>query len=159
VTASNGIVLKLALYTTRDHDCISNRIGSGIRTCPPMRMWLATFGALPTPSDDIARIIMLNNPASGPSSSGKTLSSFHLLLARPCRSALPARAVSFSGTFEDMPNASSNVRVCEGFGMTAIRDDAACTGAVVRKPPMKENRGRCGEVARQTLWGFDGCRD
>jgi hypothetical protein len=20
------------------------------------------------------------------------------------------------------------------------------------------NRGRCGEVARQTLWGFDGCR-
>ena len=36
--------------------------------------------------------------------------------------------------------------------MTAIRDDAACTGAVVRKPPM--NRGRCGEVARQTLWGL-----
>jgi hypothetical protein len=77
---------KLALYTTRDHDCISNRIGSGIR---------ATFGALPTPSTIYRPIIMLNNHrfwghASGPSSSsGKTLSSFHPLLARPCRSALP----------------------------------------------------------------------
>jgi hypothetical protein len=38
------------------------------------------------------------------------------------------------------------VRICAGGGwqqpslpqMTAIRDDAACTGAVVRKPPMKE---------------------
>src|SRR3977135_4149149 len=29
-------------------------------------------------------------------------------------------------------------RQCEGFRMTADRDDAACTGAVVRKPPMKE---------------------
>src|SRR3979411_2030714 len=29
-------------------------------------------------------------------------------------------------------------RSCEGFRMTADRDDAACTGAVVRKPPMKE---------------------
>src|SRR6202043_2275033 len=27
--------------------------------------------------------------------------------------------------------------LCEGFRMTADRDDAACTGAVVRKPPMK----------------------
>jgi hypothetical protein len=27
---------------------------------------------------------------------------------------------------------------CEGFRMTADRDDAACTGAVVRNPPMKE---------------------
>jgi hypothetical protein len=26
--------------------------------------------------------------------------------------------------------------------MTADRDDAACTGAVVRKPPMKETAGR-----------------
>jgi hypothetical protein len=31
VTASNGIVFELALYTTCDHDCISDRIGSGIR--------------------------------------------------------------------------------------------------------------------------------
>jgi len=33
------------------------------------------------------------------------------------------------------------VGFCEGFRMTAIRDDAACTGAVVRKPPMKETAG------------------
>jgi hypothetical protein len=30
VTASNGIVFELALYTARDHDCISNRIGSSM---------------------------------------------------------------------------------------------------------------------------------
>src|SRR6202011_3894216 len=41
---------ELALYTTRDHDCISNNIGSGIRNCPRCRCRLATFGALPTPS-------------------------------------------------------------------------------------------------------------
>src|SRR5450631_214248 len=86
---------ELALYTTRDHDCISNRIGSGIRTCPRCGCRLATFGALPTPSTIYRDIIMLNyhrfwGHASGPSSSsGKTLSSFHPLLARPCRSALP----------------------------------------------------------------------
>ena len=86
---------ELALYTTRDHDCISDRIGSGIRNCPRCRCRLATFGALPTPSTIYREIIMLNNHrfwghASGPSSSsGKTLSSFHPLLARPCRSALP----------------------------------------------------------------------
>src|SRR5882762_9388724 len=46
------------------------------------------------------------------------------------------------------------VSCCEGFRMTAIRDDAACTGAVVRKPPMKETAGgvarwrvrRCGDL-------------
>jgi hypothetical protein len=99
---------KLALYTTRDHDCISNRIGSGIRTCPRCGCRLGTFGALPTPSTIYRAIIMLNNHrfwghASGPSSSsGKTLSSFHPLLARPCRSTQrpTARAVSFFGTFE-----------------------------------------------------------
>src|SRR5216684_319842 len=30
------------------------------------------------------------------------------------------------------------VNCCEGFRMTATRDDAACTVAVVRKPPVKE---------------------
>jgi hypothetical protein len=35
----------------------------------------------------------------------------------------------------------ADVRLCEGFRMTADRDDAACTGAVVRKPPMKETAG------------------
>jgi hypothetical protein len=38
---------ELALSTTRDHDCISNRIGSGIRNCPRCRCRLATFAALP----------------------------------------------------------------------------------------------------------------
>src|SRR5216683_4170713 len=41
-----------------------------------------------------------------------------------------------------------NVACCEGFRMTASRGDAACTGAVVRKPPMKmlwggRRRGYC----------------
>src|SRR6202045_2845674 len=80
---------ELALYTTRDHGCISNRIGSGIRNCPRCRCRLATFGALPTPSMIERAIIMLTHHrfwghASGPSSSGKTLPSFHPLLARPC---------------------------------------------------------------------------
>jgi hypothetical protein len=91
---------ELALYTARDHDCISNRIGSGTRTCPRCGCQLATFGALPTPSTIYREIIMLNNHrfwghASGSSSSsGKTLSSFHPLLARPCRSALPRERFS-----------------------------------------------------------------
>jgi hypothetical protein len=36
---------------------------------------------------------------------------------------------------------SSNDRFCEGFRMTAHRDGSACTGAVVRKPPVKERAG------------------
>ena len=32
-------------------------------------------------------------------------------------------------------------RCCEGFRMTAHRDGSACTGAVVRKPPVKERAG------------------
>src|SRR5258708_596429 len=81
---------ELALYTMRDHDCISNRIGSGIRNFPRCRCCLATFGAPPTPSMINRATIMLNDHrfwghASGPSSSsGKTLPSFHPLLARPC---------------------------------------------------------------------------
>ena len=80
-----------ALYTTRDHDCISNRIGSGIRNYPRCRCRLATFAALPTPSMIECAIIMLTDHrfwghASGPSSSGKTLPSFHPLLALTCRS-------------------------------------------------------------------------
>ncbi len=33
------------------------------------------------------------------------------------------------------------VAYCEGFRMTAHRDGSACTGAVVRKPPVKERAG------------------
>ena len=36
------------------------------------------------------------------------------------------------------PPSVIDVAYCAGFRMTADRDDAACTGAVVRKPPMKE---------------------
>ena len=68
------------------HDCISNRIGSGIRT------------ALPTLSVPDRAIIVLNHHrfweyASGPSSSGNTLpSSIHDHVAR--RSALPRERFS-----------------------------------------------------------------
>src|SRR5712691_4806789 len=54
---------ELALYTTRDHDCISNRIGSGIRNCPRCGSRLATFGALPAPST-IARAIIIAERSS-----------------------------------------------------------------------------------------------
>jgi hypothetical protein len=37
--------------------------------------------------------------------------------------------------------------------MTAHRDDSACTGAVVRKPPMKETAlGECGAVPRALIY-------
>jgi hypothetical protein len=67
--------LKFALYTPRDHGCISNRMGSGIRNCPRYRCRLATFGALPTSSMIDRAIIMLNDHrfwgnASGRPSSG-----------------------------------------------------------------------------------------
>src|SRR6266705_5474606 len=54
---------ELALYTTRDHDCISNRIGSGIRNCPRCRCRLTTFVALPTPST-IDRAIIIAERSS-----------------------------------------------------------------------------------------------
>src|SRR6266436_2762566 len=53
--------VELALYTTRDHDCISNRIGSGIRNYPRCRCRLATLAALPTPSMIECAIIMLTD--------------------------------------------------------------------------------------------------
>ena len=39
--------------------------------------------------------------------------------------------------------------------MTADRDDAACTGAVVRKPPVKERAGDELPTVRRALWRFD----
>src|SRR5229473_3269713 len=41
---------ELVLYTTRDHDCIFDRIGSGIRNPPRCGCRLATFGVPQTPS-------------------------------------------------------------------------------------------------------------
>src|SRR3954452_14772498 len=49
----------------------------------------------------------------------------------------------------------SNRRECEGFRMTAHGDDSACTGAVVRKPPMKERAGDELPTVRRELWRFD----
>ena len=39
--------------------------------------------------------------------------------------------------------------------MTAHRDDSACTGAVVRKPPVKERAGEEVRTLRRALWRFD----
>jgi hypothetical protein len=98
VTASNGIVLSspytpLAILT-------ASPIAS-VRVFEPVRdADVGSLRALPTPSTIYREIIMLNHHrfwghASGPSSSsGKTLSSFHPLLARPCRSALPRERFS-----------------------------------------------------------------
>jgi hypothetical protein len=55
-TASNGIVSSSPYTPTRNHDRISNRIGSGFRNCPRCRCRLA---ALPTPSKIERAITML----------------------------------------------------------------------------------------------------
>jgi hypothetical protein len=39
--------------------------------------------------------------------------------------------------------------------MTAHRDDSACAGAVVRKPPGKERAGDGMPTVRRALWRFD----
>jgi len=39
--------------------------------------------------------------------------------------------------------------------MTAHRDDSACTGAVVRKPPVKERAGDEAPTLTRALWRFD----
>src|SRR5882762_1982933 len=107
VTASNGIVSNspytpLAIMTASP--IASVRVFETVRDAD-----LATFGALPTSSMIDRAIIMLNNHrfwghASGPSSSsGKTRSSFHPLLARPYRSALPRERFS-PMTFSRMAN-------------------------------------------------------
>src|SRR5229473_668464 len=75
---------ELALYTARDHDCISNRIGSGIRSA--MQMSSRYVRCAPNAVDDRTDHHADRSSASGPSSSGKTLPSFHPLLARPCSS-------------------------------------------------------------------------
>jgi hypothetical protein len=50
-------------------------------------------------------------------------------------------AYGFALSVREQPNAAFR----EGFRMTAHRDDAACTGAGVRKPSREGNRGKgCG---------------
>jgi hypothetical protein len=82
VTASNGIVSNSP--SARDHDCISNRIGSGIRSA--MQMSSRYVRCAPNAVDDRTDHHADRSSTSGPSSSGKTLPSFHPLLARPCSS-------------------------------------------------------------------------
>ena len=55
----------------------------------------------------------------------------------------------------DLVPTRRDFRVCEGFRMTAHRDDSACTGAVVRKPPVKERAGDEVRTLRRALWRFD----
>src|SRR3979409_1149131 len=66
--------------------------------------------------------------------------------------ARPRRCL-FVGCKADIVQERAKDRFCEGFRMTATRDDAACTGAVVRKPPMKETaRGECVAVPRALIY-------
>src|SRR5450432_2659142 len=161
---------ELALYTTRDHDCSSNRIGSGIRNCPPCRRRITTTGALPTPSTIDRAIIMLNDcrfwgHASGPSSPSKTLHRFIRYWHTVPPAAAPYRAsglVLWHRT--DMPTLLSDVR-CWGqsgkhllaasiapfvkvFGCRPHEGGAADTGGRRTQTSKGGNRGRCGEVAR-----------
>ena len=62
-----------------------------------------------------------------------------------------------------VPTATGDVGFCEGFRMTAHRDDAACTGAGVRKPPGKETAvrdtggwGALWRFEREGLWDLRG---
>jgi hypothetical protein len=57
-----------------------------------------------------------------------------------------------TGGNPDMTPTAQYGRECEGFRMTAHRDDSACTGAVVRKPPVKERAGDEVPTVRQALW-------
>src|ERR1700704_4522929 len=88
---------ELALYTTRDHDCISNRIGSKLSM---MQMSSRYVRCAPNAVDDRTRDHHADRSSVlgtrlWPSSSAKTLPSCRPLLARPCRSPqrLTARAV------------------------------------------------------------------
>jgi hypothetical protein len=104
---------ELALYTTRDHDCISNRIGSGIRNCPRCRCRLATFA---TPSMIERAIIMLTDHrfwghASGPHRQVRRSPSFHPLLTAMPLAAAPYRASGLVHWHKaDQPIALADVR-------------------------------------------------
>ena len=63
--------------------------------------------------------------------------------------------MSLIGGKAEVADGSLDFRFCEGFRMTAHRDDSACTGAVVRKPPVKERAGDEVGTLRRALWRFD----
>src|ERR1700693_2515374 len=54
-----------------------------------------------------------------------------------------------------MQSQDCHVAYCEGFRMTAHGDDSACTGSVVRKPPVKERAGDKVPTVTRALWRFD----
>src|SRR4051812_25129667 len=58
-------------------------------------------------------------------------------------------------TAPQRPPAGAGSFCCEGFRMTAHGDGSACTGAVVRKPPVKERAGDGVPTVTQALWRFD----
>jgi hypothetical protein len=73
-----------------------------------------------------------------PSITGVKSSGAKRLLSSPTSRWLGRAATYGSAGRPPMPASFiSKVSYCEGFRMTAIRDDAACTGAVVRKPSHK----------------------
>ena len=73
---------ELALYTTRDHDCISLQSHRfGYSKLSAMRMSARYVRCAPNAVDERSSVL-----GTCFSSSGKTLPSFHPLLARPCRS-------------------------------------------------------------------------
>jgi hypothetical protein len=78
-----------------------------------------------------------------------TASFLKISILRRCRA--EAIAVS-SGQTRGVDSRGTDGRFCEGFRMTAHRDDSACTGAVVRKPPVKERAGDEVPTVRQALW-------
>jgi hypothetical protein len=79
--------------------------------------------------------------------SNYVLSLRHALEAFWNRFVLPPRP-----NFQALLTRRFDVACCEGFRMTAHRDDSACTGAVVRKPPVKERAGDEVPTVRQALW-------
>src|SRR6266852_8840561 len=75
---------------------------------------------------------------------------------QPTPMAMPAN-VGTSGVHQqwDMRRTEQNRHECEGFRMPAHRDGSACTGAVVRNPPVKERAGDEVRTLRRALWRFD----
>ena len=62
--------------------------------------------------------------------------------------------MSAPGGQTDVLLADDDFRVCEGLRMPAPDGGAANTGGRRTQTSKGGNRGRCGAVARQTLWGF-----
>src|SRR5258708_32164114 len=84
--------------------------------------------------------VPLNAKSASTTQMKPTSSQCPRLAARLRHAGRPPR-MSVSRRGPEVVDARSKRRSCEGFRMTAHWDDAACTGAVVRKPPVKERAG------------------